>query len=64
MDDFVAISPDFRGTVVADAVCPLLSGTFCTPSLIQQRSPDGTVRFASYCGHHHEAFLAFRTSEV
>lgn len=37
VDDFIAISPDFRGTLVADAVCPLLSGVFCTPSLFQQR---------------------------
>ncbi|RDW93258.1 putative lipase [Aspergillus mulundensis] len=37
VDDFIAISPDFRGTVVADAACPLLSGIYCTPALFQQR---------------------------
>ncbi|KAL5335270.1 hypothetical protein BJX70DRAFT_375724 [Aspergillus crustosus] len=37
VDDFISISPDFYGTVVADSVCPLLSGVFCTPSIIQQR---------------------------
>lgn len=37
VDDFVAISPDFRGTVIADTACPLLSPVYCTPSLFQQR---------------------------
>ncbi|KAL4933630.1 putative lipase [Aspergillus undulatus] len=37
VDNFIAISPDFRGTVIADSVCPLLTGIFCTPALFQQR---------------------------
>ncbi|KAL4811536.1 hypothetical protein BDV18DRAFT_156122 [Aspergillus unguis] len=37
VDDFIAISPDFDGTVIADYACPLLSPLACTPSLFQQR---------------------------
>ncbi|KAB8067658.1 hypothetical protein BDV29DRAFT_163149 [Aspergillus leporis] len=36
VEDFVAISPDFHGTVVTWFVCPLLSLIFCTPSTWQQ----------------------------
>ncbi|PWY69582.1 lipase [Aspergillus heteromorphus CBS 117.55] len=34
--DFIAVSPDFRGTVVSTLACPWLAGTVCTPALWQQ----------------------------
>ncbi|OJI87624.1 hypothetical protein ABZX51_003659 [Aspergillus tubingensis] len=37
VEDFIAISPDFRGTVEARLVCPWLAGIMCTPALWQQR---------------------------
>ncbi|KAL4880026.1 hypothetical protein BJY04DRAFT_219559 [Aspergillus karnatakaensis] len=37
VDDYVAVSPDYRGTVIADSVCPLLFAVFCMPSIFQQR---------------------------
>lgn len=36
VDDFIAMSPDFHGTVVRDVACPLLGALVCTPSLWQQ----------------------------
>ncbi|KAG2412606.1 hypothetical protein HFD88_010163 [Aspergillus terreus] len=36
VDDFIAMSPDFHGTVVRDLACPLLGTLACTPSLWQQ----------------------------
>ncbi|KAL4949760.1 hypothetical protein BDW69DRAFT_197807 [Aspergillus filifer] len=37
VDNYIAISPDYHGTVLADAICPLLTGIFCTPAFFQQR---------------------------
>lgn len=34
--DFVAISPDFHGTVVEAVICPALTFVACTPSIWQQ----------------------------
>ncbi|KAJ5825913.1 hypothetical protein N7474_003051 [Penicillium riverlandense] len=34
--DFVAISPDFHGTVEANFLCPALDYSACTPSIFQQ----------------------------
>jgi hypothetical protein len=34
--DFVAISPDFHGTVEANFLCPALDDIACTPSIFQQ----------------------------
>ncbi|PYH93511.1 lipase [Aspergillus ellipticus CBS 707.79] len=34
--DFIALSPDFRGTVEQGFVCPWLAGVVCTPALWQQ----------------------------
>ncbi|KAI2998501.1 hypothetical protein CBS147346_8162 [Aspergillus niger] len=34
--DFIAISPDFRGTIETRLVCPWLAGIMCTPALWQQ----------------------------
>ncbi|KAJ5975310.1 hypothetical protein N7481_009017 [Penicillium waksmanii] len=34
--DFIAISPDFHGTVIRTLVCPALSLLVCTPALWQQ----------------------------
>ncbi|RAK99726.1 putative lipase [Aspergillus ibericus CBS 121593] len=36
VEDFVAVSPDFRGTMVSTLACPWLAGTLCTPALWQQ----------------------------
>ncbi|KAJ5392214.1 lipase [Penicillium cosmopolitanum] len=36
VSDFIAISPDFHGTVIRTLVCPALSLLVCTPSLWQQ----------------------------
>ncbi|KAF7596157.1 hypothetical protein BBP40_003056 [Aspergillus hancockii] len=36
VEDFVAISPDFHGTIVTWLVCPILSMLLCTPSIWQQ----------------------------
>lgn len=36
VDDFIAVSPDFHGTVVRELACPLLEALICTPSLWQQ----------------------------
>ncbi|KAL4889261.1 hypothetical protein BDV59DRAFT_205387 [Aspergillus ambiguus] len=36
LDDFIAMSPDFHGTIVRDVACPLLGTLICTPSLWQQ----------------------------
>ncbi|GKZ31822.1 hypothetical protein AbraIFM66950_000712 [Aspergillus brasiliensis] len=36
VEDFIAISPDFRGTVENKLVCPWLAGIVCTPALWQQ----------------------------
>ncbi|OOF93689.1 hypothetical protein ASPCADRAFT_132120 [Aspergillus carbonarius ITEM 5010] len=38
VEDFVALSPDFRGTIVSTLACPWLAGTICTPALWQQGS--------------------------
>ncbi|KAL4963544.1 putative lipase [Aspergillus stella-maris] len=35
--NYIAISPDYHGTVLADAICPLLTGIFCPPAFFQQR---------------------------
>ncbi|KAL4866380.1 hypothetical protein BDV12DRAFT_199208 [Aspergillus spectabilis] len=37
VDDFIATSSDPRGTVIADSICSLLSGVFCTPLIFQLR---------------------------
>lgn len=37
LEDFIAISPDFHGTVEADFLCPGLDQLACTPSIWQQR---------------------------
>lgn len=37
VSDFVALAPDFRGTIEADLVCSGLTIALCTPSIIQQR---------------------------
>lgn len=34
--DFIAISPDFHGTVEGSLICPALSLVICTPALFQQ----------------------------
>ena len=34
--DFIALSPDFHGTVVEAAICPALTYIACTPSILQQ----------------------------
>ncbi|QKX62439.1 uncharacterized protein TRUGW13939_09600 [Talaromyces rugulosus] len=34
--DFVAISPDFHGTILAPVICPGLPSPSCTPSVAQQ----------------------------
>ncbi|PYI10548.1 alpha/beta-hydrolase [Aspergillus sclerotiicarbonarius CBS 121057] len=36
VEDFIALSPDFRGTIVSTLACPWLAGTLCTPALWQQ----------------------------
>lgn len=36
VEDFIAISPDFRGTIETRLVCPWLAGIMCTPALWQQ----------------------------
>ncbi|GAB1191448.1 hypothetical protein APSETT444_000627 [Aspergillus pseudonomiae] len=36
VNDFIAISPDFHGTIVRWMACPLLSQLACTPSIWQQ----------------------------
>lgn len=36
LQDFIAISPDFHGTVAEAAVCPALTYLACTPSIWQQ----------------------------
>ncbi|GMG12791.1 hypothetical protein F9C07_2255027 [Aspergillus flavus] len=36
VNDFIAISPDFHGTIVKWLVCPLLNDLACTPSIWQQ----------------------------
>ncbi|KAJ5166631.1 lipase [Penicillium canariense] len=36
VQDFIAISPDFHGTVVGTLACPALTYLICTPSLFQQ----------------------------
>ncbi|CRG89801.1 hypothetical protein PISL3812_06840 [Talaromyces islandicus] len=36
VQDFVAISPDFHGTILAPAICPGLPLPSCTPSVAQQ----------------------------
>lgn len=36
LQDFIAMSPDFHGTIVEAAVCPALSYIACTPSVLQQ----------------------------
>ncbi|PLB36676.1 putative lipase [Aspergillus candidus] len=36
VEDFIAVSPDFRGTAVRSIVCPALDLLVCTPSLWQQ----------------------------
>ncbi|KAE8351390.1 hypothetical protein BDV28DRAFT_162414 [Aspergillus coremiiformis] len=36
VSDFIAISPDFHGTVIEWLVCPLLKPLACTPSIWQQ----------------------------
>lgn len=37
LEDFIAMSPDFHGTVEADFLCPGLDQLACTPSIWQQR---------------------------
>ncbi|KAJ5127402.1 lipase B [Penicillium atrosanguineum] len=36
LQDFIAMSPDFHGTVVEAVICPALSYIACTPSILQQ----------------------------
>lgn len=36
VEDFIAISPDFHGTVEANGLCPALDYIACTPSIWQQ----------------------------
>ncbi|KAJ5677346.1 uncharacterized protein N7477_002979 [Penicillium maclennaniae] len=36
LQDFIAMSPDFHGTVVEAAICPALTYVACTPSILQQ----------------------------
>lgn len=36
LQDFIALSPDFHGTVVEAAICPALTYIACTPSILQQ----------------------------
>ena len=36
VSDFIPISPDFRGTVVRNAICPALNPLLCDPSVWQQ----------------------------
>ncbi|KAF9886012.1 hypothetical protein FE257_012068 [Aspergillus nanangensis] len=36
VDDFIAMSPDFHGTIARALVCPLLETVICTPSIWQQ----------------------------
>lgn len=36
VSDFVPISPDFHGTLLRDALCPLLDPVLCDPSVWQQ----------------------------
>ncbi|KAK2794612.1 hypothetical protein FQN51_000781 [Onygenales sp. PD_10] len=39
VEDFIAISPDFRGTILADLICPDLPfALICTPAFAQQAS--------------------------
>ncbi|KFY83815.1 hypothetical protein V500_09853 [Pseudogymnoascus sp. VKM F-4518 (FW-2643)] len=41
--DFVALAPDFRGTVEADLVCSGLTIALCTPSIKQQRDKSNFI---------------------
>ncbi|KAJ5204171.1 lipase B [Penicillium cinerascens] len=36
LQDFIAMSPDFHGTIVEAAICPALTYIACTPSILQQ----------------------------
>ncbi|CAF1120498.1 unnamed protein product [Adineta ricciae] len=36
VSDFIAISPDFRGTVLAEVLCPKFPRLPCAPSILQQ----------------------------
>jgi hypothetical protein len=36
LQDFIAMSPDFHGTIVEAAICPALDYIACTPSILQQ----------------------------
>ncbi|KFX96802.1 hypothetical protein V490_03118 [Pseudogymnoascus sp. VKM F-3557] len=38
VSDFVALAPDFKGTVEADLACTILTLSLCTPSIKQQRN--------------------------
>jgi hypothetical protein len=36
LQDFIAMSPDFHGTITVAAICPALTYVACTPSILQQ----------------------------
>ncbi|KAH8721543.1 hypothetical protein GQ44DRAFT_775120 [Phaeosphaeriaceae sp. PMI808] len=46
--DFLPVSPDFRGTVLANALCPSPNSSFglnpCPPAVVQQEATSGFVR--------------------
>lgn len=42
--DFIALSPDYRGTVKAGLICPQSSPLGCTPSILQQKTMSKFVK--------------------
>lgn len=42
VSDHIAISPDYKGTILADFICPALDLLICTPSVLQQRYLDSS----------------------
>ena len=43
VSDFIALAPDFKGTVEADLVCSGLTIPLCTPSIKQQRNKSNFI---------------------
>ncbi|KFY31732.1 hypothetical protein V493_00814 [Pseudogymnoascus sp. VKM F-4281 (FW-2241)] len=43
VSDFVALAPDFRGTIEADLLCSGLTFALCTPSIKQQRDKSNLI---------------------